>query len=96
MELILLGLIALLSGANLLLLFSRKNNSEGKEALTALFKFEQLLHQLEKQMKDDFQRNRDENQGAFKRQREELSQALNQFGDRYDQNITFSTRPSTT
>ena len=86
MELILLGLIALLAGANLLLLFSRKNNSEGKEALTALFKFEQLLHQLEKQMKDDFQRNRDENQGAFKRQREELSQALNQFGDRYDQN----------
>ena len=86
MELILLGLIALLAGANLLLLFSRKNNSEGKETLTALFKFEQLLHQLEKQMKDDFQRNRDENQGAFKRQREELSQALNQFGDRYDQN----------
>ena len=86
MELILLGLIALLAGANLLLLFSRKNSSEGKETLTALFKFEQLLHQLEKQMKDDFQRNRDENQGAFKRQREELSQALNQFGDRYDQN----------
>jgi len=86
MELILLGWIALLAGANLLLLYRRKNNSEGKEDLTALFKFEQLLHQLEKQMKDDFQRNRDENQGAFKRQREELSQALNQFGDRYDQN----------
>ena len=86
MELILLLLIALLAAANLLLLFSRKNTSEGKETQTALIKFEQLLSQLEKQVKDDFQRNRDENQGAFKRQREELTQALNQFGDRFDQN----------
>ena len=86
MELILLLLIALLAAANLLLLFFRKNTSEGKETQTALIKFEQLLSQLEKQVKDDFQRNRDENQGAFKRQREELTQALNQFGDRFDQN----------
>ena len=86
MELILLLLIALLAAANLLLLFARKNTNEGKETQTALIKFEQLLSQLEKQVKDDFQRNRDENQGVFKRQREELTQALNQFGDRFDQN----------
>ena len=86
MELLLLVLIALLAVANLLLLFRQKNTSEGKETQAALIKFEQLLTQLEKQVKDDFQRNRDENQSSFKRQREELTQALNQFGERYDQN----------
>ena len=86
MELLLLVLIALLAIANLLLLFRQKNTSEGKETQAALIKFEQLLTQLEKQVKDDFQRNRDENQSSFKRQREELTQALNQFGERYDQN----------
>ena len=86
MELLLLVLIALLAVANLLLLFRHKNTSEGKETQAALIKFEQLLTQLEKQVKDDFQRNRDENQSSFKRQREELTQALNQFGERYDQN----------
>lgn len=86
MELLLLVLIALLAVANLLLLFRQKNTSEGKETQGALIKFEQLLTQLEKQVKDDFQRNRDENQSSFKRQREELTQALNQFGERYDQN----------
>lgn len=86
MELLLLVLIALLAVANLLLLFRQKNTSEGKETQAALIKVEQLLTQLEKQVKDDFQRNRDENQSSFKRQREELTQALNQFGERYDQN----------
>lgn len=86
MELLLLVLIALLAVANLLLFFRQKNTSEGKETQAALIKFEQLLTQLEKQVKDDFQRNRDENQSSFKRQREELTQALNQFGERYDQN----------
>ena len=86
MELLLLVLIALLAVANLLLLFRQKNTSEGKETQAALIKFEQLLTQLEKQVKDDFQRNRDENQSSFKRQREELTQALSQFGERYDQN----------
>ena len=86
MELLLLVLIALLAIANLLLLFRQKNTSKGKETQAALIKFEQLLTQLEKQVKDDFQRNRDENQSSFKRQREELTQALNQFGERYDQN----------
>ena len=86
MELLLLVLISLLAVANLLLLFRQKNTSEGKETQAALIKFEQLLTQLEKQVKDDFQRNRDENQSSFKRQREELTQALNQFGERYDQN----------
>ena len=63
MELILLLLIALLAAANLLLLFSRKNTNEGKETQTALIKFEQLLSQLEKQVKATFS-GRDENQGV--------------------------------
>ena len=67
MELLLLVLIALLAVANLLLLFRQKNTSEGKETQAALIKFEQQLMQLEKQMKDDFQRSREENQRTFKR-----------------------------
>ncbi len=86
MELILLGIIALLVGVNLFLLLKQKGKGEGTNALNALIKFEQQLAQIEKQVKDDAQRNREESQGAFKLQREELTKSLAQFEERFENN----------
>lgn len=86
MELILLGIIALLVAVNLFLLLKQKSTSEGASALNALIKFEQQLAQIEKQVKDDAQRNREESQGAFKLQREELTKSLAQFEERFENN----------
>ena len=86
MELILLGIIALLVAVNLFLLLKQKNTNEGASALNALIKFEQQLAQIEKQVKDDAQRNREESQGAFKLQRDELTKSLSQFEERFENN----------
>ena len=86
MELILLGIIALLVAVNLFLLLKQKSSSEGASTLNALIKFEQQLAQIEKQVKDDAQRNREESQGAFKLQREELTKSLAQFEERFENN----------
>lgn len=86
MELILLGIIALLVAVNLFLLLKQKSTSEGARTLNALIKFEQQLAQIEKQVKDDAQRNREESQGAFKLQREELTKSLAQFEERFENN----------
>ncbi|MEL0300509.1 MAG: DNA recombination protein RmuC [Flavobacteriaceae bacterium] len=86
MELILHGIIALLVAVNLFLLLKQKSTSEGARTLNALIKFEQQLAQIEKQVKDDAQRNREESQGAFKLQREELTKSLAQFEERFENN----------
>ena len=86
MELVLLGIIALLVAINLFLLLKQKNTNEGASALNALIKFEQQLAQIEKQVKDDAKRNREESQGAFKLQREELTKSLTQFEERFENN----------
>jgi len=86
MELILLGIIALLVALSLFLLLQQKNTKEGASNLNAFIKFEQQLAQIEKQVKDDAQRNREESQGAFKLQREELTKSLAQFEERFENN----------
>ncbi len=86
MELIFLGVIALLVGVNLFLLLNKKNNSSDIGTQTALVKFDQQLGQTDKQMKDEFQRNREENLVAFKNQREELTKSLTQFEERFENN----------
>ncbi|MGB2475707.1 MAG: DNA recombination protein RmuC [Flavobacteriaceae bacterium] len=86
MELILLGIIALLVAVTLFLLVKQKNTNEGASTLNAFIKFEQQLAQIEKQVKDDAQRNREESQGAFKLQREELTKSLAQFEERFENN----------
>ena len=86
MELILLGIIALLVALSLFLLLQQKNTKEGANNLNAFIKFEQQLAQIEKQVKDDAQRNREESQGAFKLQREELTKSLAQFEERFENN----------
>ena len=86
MELILLGIIALLVAVNLFILLKQKSTSERASTLNALIKFEQQLIQIEKQVKDDTQRNREESQGSFKLQREELTKSLAQFEERFENN----------
>ena len=70
MELIFLGIILLLLCVNLYFLFTKNGGNSSAETQTALTRFDQQLGQTDKQMKDEFQRNREENQGAFKSQRE--------------------------
>lgn len=86
MELILLGFIALLVVTTLFLVFQQKKAGDKTSALDALVRFEQQLGQIEKLFKDDAQRNREESQGAFKRQREELTKSLTQFEERFENN----------
>ncbi|MGB1972128.1 MAG: hypothetical protein ACPHSE_06490, partial [Flavobacteriaceae bacterium] len=73
MELILLCFNVVLLGLVLFFLISKKGGDKRQETLTALIKFDQQQAQIDKQMKDEFQRNREENHVAFKRQREELA-----------------------
>ena len=86
MELVLLGSIALLVGVNLFLLLRQNSNKQDPNAHAGLLKFEQQLMLIEKQLKDDAQRNREESQSAFKRQREELAKSLTQFEERFENN----------
>lgn len=86
MELILLGFIALLVGITLFLVFQQKKAGDKTSDLDALVRLEQQLGQIEKLFKDDAQRNREESQGAFKRQREELTKSLTQFEERFENN----------
>lgn len=86
MELILLGFIALLVGTTLFLVFQQKKAGDKTSDLDALVRLEQQLGQIEKLFKDDAQRNREESQGAFKRQREELTKSLTQFEERFENN----------
>ena len=82
MELALLLIILSLVAFNLL------KKSSGSDTITqkSLIQFEQQLAQLDKQMKDEFQRNREENLGASKSQREELTKSLQQFEERFENN----------
>ena len=71
MELILLGIIALLVAVNLFLLLKQKAQVRAN-TLNALIKFEQQLVQIEKQAKDDTNVI-EKKVRAFKLQREELT-----------------------
>ena len=86
MELILLCFNVVLLGLVLFFLISKKGGDKRQETLTALIKFDQQQAQIDKQMKDEFQRNREENHVAFKRQREELAKSLRQFEERFENN----------
>ena len=86
MELYLLVLLLLLIAINLYVLYRQNTNKTGGVSSDTLLKFGLQLDQTDKQIKDDFQRNRDENQGAFKRQREELTKSLSTFEERFENN----------
>ena len=82
METVLLFLIALLVGICLVLLIRILTTRTSPEKGIAWIKFEQQLSLLDKHIKDEFARSREEAQGSFKRQREELKQALSAFEER--------------
>ena len=82
METVLLALIALLVGVCLFLLIRVLQSKSAPEKGADWIKLEQQLILFEKQMKDEFVRNREEAQGSFKRQREELKQAQTAFEER--------------
>ena len=86
MELIFLGIILLLVALNLVLLLKKATPANAANTEEELAKFAQQLALLDKQIRDDFQRNREEIQGSFKRQREELTLSLTQFQERLDKN----------
>jgi len=86
MEIIFLGIILLLVVLNLFLLLKKSAESPSANTEEEFVKFTQQLSLLDKQTKDDFQRNREEIQLSFKRQREELTQTLSQFQERLDNN----------
>ena len=83
MELLILSVLLLLTAVNLFLLL-KKSSEAPDENDPQWARFEQQLLTLEKQLKDEFQRNREETQSAFKRQREEQNSAQNNFEQRFE------------
>ena len=83
MELLILSVLLLLTAVNLFLLL-KKSSGAPDENNPQWARFEQQLLTLEKQLKDEFQRNREETQSAFKRQREEQNSAQNNFEQRFE------------
>lgn len=83
MELLILSVLLLLTAVNLFLLL-KKSSGAPDENDPQWARFEQQLLTLEKQLKDEFQRNREETQSAFKRQREEQNSAQNNFEQRFE------------
>ena len=84
LETTLLISIALLVGGCLYLLIRVLQKESLPEKNLKWVKFEQQLTLLDKQMKDEFARNREEAQESFKRQRKELQQLLSAFEERYE------------
>ena len=84
LETTLLISIALLVGGCLYLLIRVLQKESLPEKNLGWVKFEQQLTLLDKQMKDEFARNREEAQESFKRQRKELQQLLSAFEERYE------------
>ena len=83
MELLILSVLLLLTAVNLFLLL-KKSSGAPDENDPQWARFEQQLLTLEKQLQDEFQRNREETQSAFKRQREEQNSAQNNFEQRFE------------
>ncbi|TNF72047.1 MAG: DNA recombination protein RmuC [Bacteroidetes bacterium] len=88
---ILLGILILLALVNVFLVIRNRPSGEGradlKELGTSILKFETVLERNEKTLKDEFERNRRENQESAKANREELSRSLLSFEEKFTANI---------
>jgi DNA recombination protein RmuC len=88
---ILLGILIFLALVNLLLVIRNRTSGEGgadlRELGNSLLKFETVLERNEKTLKDEFERNRRENQETAKANREELSRSLLSFEEKFAANI---------
>jgi DNA recombination protein RmuC len=90
-ELLLLIVLIILVIANIIIALKKKVNIDIKPQLKyieeSLLKFQTLLEQIEKSIKDEFQRNRAEYNEISKSNRDELSKSLKSFEDNFSRNI---------
>ena len=88
---ILLGILILLMLVSIILLLRKKVNvdikPQMKEVEASIFRFETTLDKTEKSIKDEFQRNRKENNDSAQANREELTRSLKSFEDKFSFNI---------
>lgn len=87
MEIILLSLTIALLIVNILVSVLKKNNSfeDGYNQIkSSIDNFDNSLERIDRAVKDEFRRNREENDNASKNLREELSKSLNNFKESFD------------
>lgn len=88
---ILLGVLILLAIANMVLITRKKISfdikPQMKEVESSILRFDTTLDKTEKSIKDEFQRNRKENNDTAQANREELAGALKSFEDKFATNI---------
>ena len=87
---ILLGIIILLLIANLWLTLrnsARKNKTVLTDIKNSIGIFDNSLSRVDKSIKDDFQRNREESNRIAKENRSELTQSLKSFSDAFSVNV---------
>ncbi|MCK4879809.1 MAG: DNA recombination protein RmuC [Bacteroidales bacterium] len=88
---ILLGILILLAIVNVVIVLrNRKSVDTGpqlKEVESSILRFETVLEKNERTLKDEFERNRRENQETAKANREELTRSLQSFEVKFATNI---------
>jgi len=83
---ILLFTIIVIQVGIMLFLIMKKSKNEFKNIEKSIERFDISLERNEKAIKDEFQRNRKESQDTAYKNREELSQSLELFGKRFENN----------
>jgi DNA recombination protein RmuC len=88
---ILLGILILLVLVNVILVLRKKLSvdikPQMKELESAVLRFETTLDKTERSLKDEFQRNRKENNDVALANRDELTRSLKSFEDKFSENI---------
>lgn len=91
MTLFLLIFLCVLVIANILLVWFKKPSVDVKPQLSeiesSLLKFEMALERMEKNLKDEFQRNRSETHELSKNNREELAHTVESFSQQFEKNV---------
>jgi DNA recombination protein RmuC len=91
-EIILLIILIILLAVNLIVTLLKKIKLDFdiedsfNETKNSLIKFDSSLERIDKSMKDEFQRNREESSSMSKNQREELSKSLDGFKEGFETN----------
>jgi len=88
---ILLGILILLALVNVLITLRNRRSADSgpklKELGNSILRFETILEKNERTLKDEFERNRRENQETAKTNREELTRSLQSFEEKFAANI---------
>ncbi len=88
---ILLGILILLAIVNLVLVMRKRDSvnikPQMKEVESSMLRFEASLEKNEKTLKDEFERNRRENQATAQANRQELTKSLLSFEEKFTLNI---------